>query len=399
MIFTNMKFAHLADCHLGGWRQEQLQKLNFESFEKATNSCISEQVDFILISGDLFDSAYPPIEILKQTFAQFRKIQDANIPVFIIAGSHDFSSSGKTFLDVFEHAGFCKNIENFEEQEDGTIKLIPHIYNNIAIFGFSGKKSGMEIEKLKKIYFDSVYPFTIFMLHTTISDVIGNIPMDSIDKLKLPLADYYALGHIHQVFQKRESNLLYVYPGPTFPNNFQELKDLKSGSFQITHVENNQIKTLNIKIPTKEIVYFEINLDNGLTATEKIIQEIDKVNLADKIVLLKLKGTLTQGKSGDIRFNEVESFVEKKQAYVFLRNISALKNTESGIEIESGMENVENIEQKIIQEYTGKNTSDFNKFLPQLMNSLSIEKNEDEKSIVFENRLMSDLKKIMNIDL
>ena len=396
-----VKFAHLADCHLGSWRQEELQKLNFQTFQKVIDSCIQEQVDFILISGDLFDSAYPPIEILKQTFAEFKKIKDANIPVYLIAGSHDFSASGKTFLDVLEKAGFCKNIENFETQEDGTITLIPHLHDNIAIFGYAGKKSGMEIDDLRKVKFNSIHPFTIFMVHTTISDVVGTIPMDSIDKLKLPLANYYALGHIHQVFEKQEANSIYVYPGPIYPNNFQELKDLKYGSFQIVEVDQNSIdiKTRNIKVPLKEVAYIGIELDNGLTATEKIINEIDRLNLNDKIVLLKLTGTLTQGKTGDIRFNEIEEFVEKKQAHIFLRNISALKVKESEIDLDTeGLENVENLEEKIIEEYSEKNPADFNKFLPQLMNSLSIEKNEDEKSVIFENRLLDDLKKILDLD-
>ena len=139
------KFAHLADCHLGSWRQEELQKLNFQSFKTILERCIQEEVDFILISGDLFDSAYPPIEILKDSFAEFKKIHDAKIPVYLIAGSHDFSASGKTFLDVLEKAGFCKNIENWEMQEDGRIKLLPHMHGDIAIYGYPGKKSGMEI--------------------------------------------------------------------------------------------------------------------------------------------------------------------------------------------------------------------------------------------------------------
>ncbi len=393
-----MKFAHLADCHLGGWRQEELQQLNLQSFQKALDICINENVDFILISGDLFDSAYPPIEILKETFAEFKKVHDSGIPVFIIAGSHDFSASGKTFLDVLEKAGFCKNIENYSIDEDNKIKLKPHIYNGIAFFGYSGKKSGMEIEDLRRVYFDSIHPFTIFMVHTTISDVVGTIPMDSIDKLKLPLADYYALGHIHQVFETRSSNSIFVYPGPIFPNNFQELADLKYGSFQLIEKINSGLKTKNIKLPIKEVVYLEITLDNGLTATEKIINELDKNNLHDKILLLKLKGTLMQGKSGDINFNEIEEFAKKKGVYSFLRNISSLKTNESEIDLDQSDDNMDNIEDTIIKEYSEKNPADLNKFLQSLMNSLSIEKNEDEKSINFESRLLDDIKKILNLE-
>ncbi len=392
-----IKFAHLADCHLGSWRQEELQLLNFESFKKALFLCVQEKVDFILISGDLFDSAYPPIEILKETFAEFKKIHDEKIPVFIIAGSHDFSASGKTFLDVLEKAGFCKNIENFEIKDDKII-LKPFLFREIALFGYSGKKSSMEIEDLKKICFESMHPMTILMLHTTISDVVGSIPMESIDKLKLPLANYYALGHIHQVFETQESNSTFVYPGPIFPNNFQELVDLKYGSFQLVTIDSGKIKTQNIKIPIKEVIYLEINLKSGLTATEEIIRELDKLSLNDKILLLKLKGTLLQGKTGDIRFNEIEDFIKRKNAFIFLKNTSSIMIPESEIQIEASNEGVEKLEEKIIQEYSEKNPADFNKFLPQLIHSLSIEKNEDEKSLIFENRLIDDMKKILNLN-
>jgi len=105
-----MKFAHLGDCHLGGWRQPELRDLNFQSFKEAIKRCIKYKVDFVLIGGDLFDSAYPPIETLKKTIAEFRKLKESKIPVFLIAGSHDYSVSGKAFLEVLEHAGFCKNV-------------------------------------------------------------------------------------------------------------------------------------------------------------------------------------------------------------------------------------------------------------------------------------------------
>lgn len=392
------KFAHLADCHLGSWRQEELQKLNFQSFQKVIERCIQEQVNFILISGDLFDSAYPPIEILKESFAEFKKLHDAKIPIYLIAGSHDFSSSGKTFLDVLEKAGFCKNIENWEYQENGKIKLKPQMHDDIAIYGYPGRKSGMEIEDFPKIYFESVHPFTIFMIHTTIKDVIGTIPMDSIEKYKFPPANYYAMGHIHQVFEAKENNSCYIYPGPTFPNNFQELADLKYGSFQLCEITDGKIKTQNIKIPIKEIVSIEIEITNALTATQKIISELDKYNLNDKIVLLKLKGILIQGKTGDIRFNEIEEFIKKKQAYTFLRNISSIKVQEPELEIEPYLaDNVEDVERKIISEYSRKNPANFNKYLPQLMTALSFEKNEDEKITIYENRLLSELKNILEI--
>ena len=393
-----VKFAHLADCHLGGWRYPELQEMNFLTFQKIVDKCINEKVDFILFAGDLFDSAYPPIEILKRSFTEFKRIYDAKIPVYMIAGSHDYSASGKTFLDVLERAGFCKNVEKWEEQEDGKLKLLPTMHGEIAIYGYPGKKSGMEIEDLKRVYFDSANQFTIFMLHTTIKDVIGTLPIDYLEKEKLPLANYYAMGHIHKRFEEDFRNSKYVYPGPIYPANFQELSDLRCGSFQMVEVNGGKIKTENVKFPLREVVCIEIELESGLNATQKIILELDKLNLKDKIVLMKLFGTLKQGKTGDIRFGEIEEFVTKKEAYVFIRNISSINIEESILEFKKTKEeNIEGIEREILKEYSEKNFSDFNKFLPQLMNCLCIDKNEDEKSAIYEERLLSELSNILQI--
>ena len=103
-----MRFAHFSDCHLGSWRYPELQELNFQSFRKAVDTSIKEKVEFVLIAGDIFDSAYPPIEILKESFSEFRRLKEAGIPCFIIAGSHDYSASGKSFLDVLEKGGLKK---------------------------------------------------------------------------------------------------------------------------------------------------------------------------------------------------------------------------------------------------------------------------------------------------
>ena len=43
-----MKFAHLGDCHLGGWKHPELKELNLKSFQYAIDKCIKYKVDFII---------------------------------------------------------------------------------------------------------------------------------------------------------------------------------------------------------------------------------------------------------------------------------------------------------------------------------------------------------------
>lgn len=266
-----MRFAHISDVHLGGWKQKPLQDLNFKSFEKAIDTCIDKKLDFVLIAGDLFDSAYPPIEILRDAFGEFKRLKEAKIPCFIIAGSHDYSVSGKTFLDVLEKAGFCKNVSNIEETKENII-LNPVIYNGVAIYGYPGKKSGLEIPDLRRIKFnDCPGLFKILMLHTTIDKAKGTLPVDSLETELLPKADYYALGHLHMDFQYQN----FVYPGPIFPNNFQELEDLQNGSFYIVNTElGNSLQKIELKL--KETVLIEVEIKSAVSATEQILSEIER---------------------------------------------------------------------------------------------------------------------------
>jgi DNA repair exonuclease SbcCD nuclease subunit len=345
----------------------------------------------------LFDSAYPSIEILKDTFGQFKRLKEKNIPVFLIAGSHDYSASGKTFLDVLEKGGFCKNVFEFEEN-NGKMRLIPSKVGDVSIFGYPGKKSSMEVEDLKNIEIPPQDNFTILMLHTTLEDVAPHPEIPKVRKESLPLVNYYALGHIHQTFNIKLGNSEFIYPGPLYPNNFQELADLKQGSIVIVEVDGWEINAKLIKIPSKEVVYIEEEIENSLTATEHLIEKLDRMNLKDKIVLLKLKGEVKQGKTGDIKFDKIEEFVKKKEAYSFLRNISKLRMLDESFELPSlDLEEVESLEEEIIKKYSEENPHNFNTRLPQLMGALSIEKKEDEKSSTFEERLLSELKNILEI--
>jgi DNA repair exonuclease SbcCD nuclease subunit len=335
----------------------------------------------------LFDSAYPPIETLKQTFYEFKRLKDKDIPVFLIAGSHDYSVSGKTFLDVLEKAGLCKNVF-VSEEKDGKIYLLPTVYKNVAIYGFPGKKSGLEVEEIEKITIqDSPGLFKILMLHTAIRDAAPNPLIKSVNQEDLPKVDYLALGHLHIKYNKDRR----VYPGPTFPNNILELEELQAGYFCI--FDSGEITRREIKL--KDVVSIHLKISNALDATDLIINEIEKRDVEDKIVVIRLYGIVQHGKVSDIDFNKVDKFLKEKKAFVSLRNTSKLHSSESEMKIDS--QNTENLENQIITQYLESNPNKFNDLIPTLLRSLNIEKLEDEKSNVFQERILSEAKKSISI--
>tara|TARA_Y100000310_G_scaffold343880_1_gene453653 strand:- start:1516 stop:2664 length:1149 start_codon:yes stop_codon:yes gene_type:complete len=382
-----MKFAHLADCHLGSWRDESLRTLNFQAFQYAIDRCIKLKLDFILIAGDLFDSAYPSLDILKEAFSEFKKLYDAGIPVFLIAGSHDYSVSGKSFLDVLEKAGFCKNVSIFEERGEH-ILLEPTIYKNVAIYGYPGKKSCLEVDEIPRIKLqDSPGLFKILMLHTAIRDATNNSLMKAVDETQLPRVDYLALGHLHIGYNKDGR----VYAGATFPNNISELEELGEGSFYI--IDQGKIEKQRIKL--KEIVSINLEITDALKATDQIIKLLSNERIKDKIVIIRLSGYLQQGKTTDIDFSQIESFALEKGAYTFLKSTTKLHIAEAEMEFSSL--NTENMESRIIEKFQTSHPNKKNSLITELIRSLQVEKLEDETTSLFNERLLSETKKVLSL--
>src|SRR3989338_6634094 len=145
LVWGQMKFAHLADCHIGSWREPKLREVNAKAFIKAMDLCIEKNVDFIIISGDLFNTSLPAIDNLKTAVKKLKEIKNKNIPVYIIAGSHDFSPSGKTMLDVLEEAELFINVARGEEK-DGKLRLKFTVdpKTGAKITGLLGKKGTLE---------------------------------------------------------------------------------------------------------------------------------------------------------------------------------------------------------------------------------------------------------------
>jgi DNA repair exonuclease SbcCD nuclease subunit len=392
-----MKFAHMGDCHLGSWRQPELQELNFKSFEVAIERCITEKVEFILMAGDLFDSAYPPIEILKRTFGEFRKIKEAGIKVFMIAGSHDYSVSGKTFLDVLEKGGFCE-ICKYDEKEE-YIELKQSKYKNFEIFGYPGKKSGLEVEDIKKIILPKENNnFRILMLHTSITEAVGNLPIESVSLKRLPKADYYAFAHLHINFEQKVNDKPAIYSGPIFPNSFQELEDLCYGRFYIVNVEGFT-ETKKITLPIKEVIAINIEIDNTLIATQKIIKELEKHDLMDKIVLLRLYGAIIQGTNADIDYKRITEYLNQRGVYIFLKNANKLESKNEEVEVKITVSDMNKVEEIIIKQFELDNPDKFNDLITPLMHALELQKQDDEKTAIYETRLLGDINKILGLDI
>ena len=377
-----MKFAHLADCHIGGWKDIELKELSIKAFENAVNICIDENVGFLLIAGDLFNTSLPSIDLIKRTAEILNKLKEADIDAYIIPGSHDFSPSGKTMIDVLENAGLMVNVMKIKDNK----LLFTHDKTGVKITGLVGLRSSLDRYYYENLDFSNLENedgFKIFMLHNTINELkpkdlekVEGLPMNLLPKG----FDYYAAGHVHYIKESEYDKGKLIYPGPLFPNNFKELEELKHGGFYI--YDNGNLKYIPIKL--KDVLCIEINAD-GKTSREVEDEILEIKGYEDKILLLRVKGVLKEGKSSDINFKTIsDSF---RNSFVFLKNTTKLTSKEFlDMEIKEG--EIEDVEEDIIKEFK----LDYNEeFVVNLMNALDKEKNEGERNIDFEKRLLKEI--------
>ena len=400
-----MKFAHLADCHIGGWRDERLKDLNLKAFVTSIDRCIEKKVDFILISGDLFNTSLPEIDKLKECVKCLRKLKRQQISVYIIAGSHDFSPSGKTMLEVLEEAGLVKNVVKGKVVEDKLkLKFTLDAKTGAKITGMLGKRGMLEksyYENLEISNLEQEEGFKIFMFHTAITELktkeMAN--MDSSPISLLPKGfNYYAGGHVHIVnkFHFDDYNHV-VYPGPLFPNNFGELEKLKNGGFYIYEdglISYEPLPVCNVYCLKKECT--------GKTPEEieaELKAEIIEKTFNNTIVLIRLGGVLKTGRPSDVNLNDIIKLLYAKSALSVMKNTNNLESKEFE-EIKVQESSVERVEDKLIKEHLGQNKElgleleREEELTKSLINVLSEEKQEGEKVYEFEARIKKNARNI-----
>lgn len=396
-----MKFAHMADCHVGGWSEPRLKELTIKSFASAIDISIEENVAFVLISGDLFNTAIPSLDLIKEVAHQLARLKERDISVYMIPGSHDYSPSGKTMLDVFEKAGLLENVVKIKEESDKKISLdFTHDKTSTKITGLYGKRNALDRQIYKILDKESLEKekgFKIFMFHCAISQFKPESfnAIHSQDVSDLPKGfNYYAGGHVHYVFQTKVNDGVLAFPGPLFPNSFSELKELKHGGFYIVNVNKEiELKYIPVEIYKTENIDIDVDGLTSIQANNKVLEKIKKIDPTDKIILLKIKGILDSGKLSDINFKEIETILDG--AYVILRNTSALTKKEY-INIQTTAQSVFELEQNILEqkkEQIKDNSFDLN----EIINCLNLEKNESERSKDFEDRIIINLIKTFNL--
>nr|WP_321497735.1 DNA repair exonuclease [uncultured Methanolobus sp.] len=212
-------FVHAADLHLDSpfhglsginpQLSDVMTKATFAAYNNIIDLCIEKNADFLLIAGDIYDSADKSLYAQLKFLEGLKRLSDAGIATYITHGNHDplngWSASLEWPDDVIVFSG--DDVENVPVSRNG--KVIANIS------GMSYRAKHIQENLVKRFQQkDSGSPYAIGMLHCTVGSGEGHYPYApcTVQDLKETNYDYWALGHIHKP-QIIETEPFIVYSG------------------------------------------------------------------------------------------------------------------------------------------------------------------------------------------
>ena len=371
-----MKFAHLADTHLG-YRQFGLyerEKDFYEVFEKITDKIIEEKVDFVIHSGDLFDNSRPsPLALL--TFQKcLIKFKNANIPVYAIAGNHD-SVLRKGAIPpqvLFKKFGLkvISPINTNYMYEDVFIAGLPYYsssqYKNLKNKLSDLSKKAANHEKSILVLHQGIDKYFNLQYELEIGDVPDNFT-------------YYAMGHLHNFINDDFGEGKLVYPGSSEVWKTSELEDYRKNGkgFVIVDLDGKKpsIDRIKINIPHEfiERTLDYNNLASEIEAIKQTIKDFDKKPILD----LTVNNVTSTSNAHEIITEELDDLA------LMIRPKFKVPGEES-IDLIIDKENALGPIEVLSSRLEKYDDAEIIKFATELYNLLSKDKSEDAKELMDE---------------
>lgn len=255
-------FIHAADLHLDSPFKglmdmpadlfEEIKRSTFQALQELVRAAIDNRVDFVLITGDLFDNEKQSLKAQIRLKKAFEQLKDQEIAVFLSYGNHDFLKGN------IHQVTYPDNVHIFPDEQVRDLDFYKNGELLAKIYGFSYEnRAVIENKTSEYIIEDTKVPFHIAMLHGSIK---GNEEHDTYAPFRLSeLTEkdfkYWALGHIHKraVLQK---NPYIVYPG-----NIQGRHRKETGEKGCYLVRLTEMETTLDFIPLNRIEFYPLKID------------------------------------------------------------------------------------------------------------------------------------------
>ncbi len=198
------RFIHTADLHLDSplsslaLRNAELGDLvrgaTRKALERIVDLAIAEQVDAVIVAGDLYDGSQTSMATALFLMEEMRRLERAAIRVFLIRGNHDAQSQ------ITRELTFPPNVHVFDGRgrpvKAGTLAGGREVHVHGVSFAQPHAPSSL-LPAFRAPVPDAV---NIGLLHTSLAGASRHDPYAPVGLADLVAHgfDYWALGHIHQ---------------------------------------------------------------------------------------------------------------------------------------------------------------------------------------------------------
>lgn len=337
LMARSIRFIHTADLHLGapfsGLRTQSPRWANTlltaipTAFQRMIDVAITEAVDFVIIAGDIFDSARPSYADFALFMNGLQQLAAADIPVYCCTGNHDplsswsaeygtlpsnthlFSVETPSFFTFIKGDDGCDRHDRRDDAGDGvrgahSAASVPGTHNVASVPSAPGAHSAASASDPIRVvlggrgYYARSFPqdrdvsegitwanccealpgsyepdFTIGVIHTGLNIDPTRSPVEPRELMRRGL-DYWACGHIHQKVLIPSDAPVIAFSGCPQGRAIQETGDHGILLVTLSDDEPNRVEF----IPTAPVVWQRFEVD--VSSCETITQIQEKIQAA-----------------------------------------------------------------------------------------------------------------------
>ncbi len=232
-----MKIVHLADTHLGLSAFNRVdpdtgmnlrEQLIYDNFLAAVDRIVALRPDALVHAGDLFHQVKPKTRAYTTALDALSRLQDAGIPVLVVAGNHSMAKTRYTAspFEVLERGGYRANDlyvahhNRYRRVElgDAVFHLIP---NMLEAEGYRTAFEGIEFSSGTNV-----------LVTHGLASILKDKRLHTVAEHELDATilsdrfDYIALGHFHGQVQVADNAW---YSGSLEHCNYGEIAEKKGG--------------------------------------------------------------------------------------------------------------------------------------------------------------------------
>ena len=218
-IVSTFKFLHAADLHLDSpllgltYKSPdfaaKVQHASRQAFDNLLDLAIDQQVAFIVLAGDVFDGDLRNFQTGLIFTAGMRRLEDARIRVYLIAGNHDAENRYASRLS------YSANVRLFGHKAPESVEIEEL---GVVLHGQSFGQRDVTENLARNYPPPRSNRFNIGVLHTACVGSEGPHAVYApctVEQLVNHGYDYWALGHVHA------RAVLNEHPHIVYPGNLQ----------------------------------------------------------------------------------------------------------------------------------------------------------------------------------